>query len=189
MSNSIDNLESAWGRFVFALEDDREPVAAVDVSTAIFDLVLVHEIAAVVSLEEYADYDFKNFFIAGRYRPISRDHQLRVDGIRLASPLDLITYLPHAVGAAGGLYAFYKLVEFVYTVDIRLRVARKTWRAREAELDDRLQRAEVRRAAERLQKRQGRQRMRLRRGEIGSGQTPALDRPNRPESDSAPSTE
>ncbi len=123
--------------FILALQfEQREGLpTAVDLTSALYDFELVYEAAVLQSLADYKDYDFGNFFIVGRNRPLDRSYQLNVVRVSYGSPLTLLASIPWSVIAAGALWPLYKSIELVYTADVRLRLTRKELLVREAQAD------------------------------------------------------
>ena len=140
------------------------PVSTIDLTSALYDFELVYEVAALRSLEEYQGYGFENFFVVGRRRPLDRAYQLRVATVSYGSPLSFLAEIPWPVVAAGTIWPLYKAIELVYTVDARLRVARKELLVREAQAEIALQQANETLAQ--LKARQEQQEMRLNSAEI-----------------------
>jgi hypothetical protein len=137
---------------------------ALDLSTALYDFSLTFEVAVLSTLPEYAEYDFKNFFIAGRNRPARRGHQLQVKQLSYESPFRLLGLLPKAVELPGIVERVYQSIETVYTAPVRLRVAKKRLLVEDAGLNRKLY--EEQHALEQLKRRVERQPLQLKDAEI-----------------------
>jgi hypothetical protein len=163
-------------RLVFAdppAERVGHQVTVIDLTSAIYDFNLVYELAVMSSLEQYSDYDFSNFFLLGRKRPVSRQHQLRVERVSKRSPLELLTQIPpevlYPLGTGGGiafLWSLRRLVQAVYTVDLDFSNARLRKRVENQRLRNELDDLQQGAASRRLEKRVRDERLQLQRAEI-----------------------
>jgi hypothetical protein len=154
----------------------------VDLTEAIYDFNLAYEISVLRTLEQYADYNLSNFFLLGRNRPVSRDHQLIAERVSFESPLFFLGLIPHEVfwwtagGAGTGSLLFLgrlvDIVEKVYTVPTNFKNARLRSQVENARLRLELDEVEEE-AVKRLRKRVAPERFQLTEVEIDSDDFPS----------------
>ncbi len=91
-----------------SFEEPRHPTF-LSVSSLFTDLLLVHDLAVLLSYPEYRAYQFGPDFWLQHGRPIAPDHQARTHSIIKQSPLDLGLI----IAAIGAIWAFVQIVDKV----------------------------------------------------------------------------
>ena len=89
-------------------EEPRYP-SFLSVSSLFTDLLLVHDLAVLLSYPEYGAYKFGPRFWLRKGRPIAPVHQVRTFSIAKQSPLDLGL----VIAAIGAIWAFVQIVDKV----------------------------------------------------------------------------
>jgi len=79
-----------------------------DISSLLYDLVLIHDLGAMLVLSEYRQYHFTQYFTYRNHRRLAPKHKLRTVAISKRSPLWL-----DLVGSATGIWALIQLVDKV----------------------------------------------------------------------------
>jgi len=92
----------------FSFEEPRYPTF-LSVSSLFTDLLLVHDLAVLLSYPQYRAYAFGPDFWLEQGRPIAPDHQVRTHSIIKQSPLDLGLI----IAAIGAIWAIVQIVDKV----------------------------------------------------------------------------
>jgi hypothetical protein len=103
----MDYRTSIEVKFVFS--DEVKPFL-LDISSLLYDLELLYDIAVIISLDEYADYKFTRFFWYRNGRTIKDEYRIRTIRIIKDSPLTIELIF-------GAIEAFWLLIQAIEKID------------------------------------------------------------------------